>query len=447
MARLRKKVLRRYARGPEVKALQQRLHDLHYDVGPIDGIYGYITENTVRHFQKEHRLRIDGKAGKQVRSMLYQKHLHTMRQVHIVKPNETLQDIAKHYGVSADFIRHTNRLRQRPLYAGQRLVLRHRYVIGAGMRSMAHTETSLLLRRIQRHVSAVCGHVYRLCADGSLHGEWSSQAAQTCREHHVVSSVLIVLDDAKDDPRQSLHQVIKRRAGQRKAIHEIKQFARKNGVVDIVLDCPTPLFGDGRRFTRFVSVLAYELQRRGKKLFITAPVIRQGIRGWLYEADVHWRLLNQRVNGMIIPTHRPDFWRGSSPPSPEQHADLVRSYLKRFPSWTLLLGISFGAHMKNDKKRTLTYQRALASVYMHQARPAYDEQSGLHKAVYSTQDDKDNVVWLPNRRSVVRQLQWVERYHLQGVFLWPIDEGDKNLWAPFPRYISAFKHEMNGKDI
>ena len=54
-----------YMRGPDVLAVQERLAQLGYDPGPLDGIYGPQTEAAVRAFQSDHGLTVDGIVGPQ----------------------------------------------------------------------------------------------------------------------------------------------------------------------------------------------------------------------------------------------------------------------------------------------------------------------------------------------------------------------------------------------
>ncbi len=58
------------SRGSKVKDLQQRLADLGYYDGSIDGIYGLATKAAVKTFQKYNGLTSDGIAGKQTLSCL-----------------------------------------------------------------------------------------------------------------------------------------------------------------------------------------------------------------------------------------------------------------------------------------------------------------------------------------------------------------------------------------
>jgi len=58
-------VLRIGDTGGLVTTVQQRLRDLHYYKGKLDGKYGKWTANAIWHFQKDHGLTADGKAGEQ----------------------------------------------------------------------------------------------------------------------------------------------------------------------------------------------------------------------------------------------------------------------------------------------------------------------------------------------------------------------------------------------
>lgn len=62
--------LDRNSSGPEVRALEQRLADLHYDVGAVDGVFDGITAQGVIAFQKVTGLPRTGRATKDVTDAL-----------------------------------------------------------------------------------------------------------------------------------------------------------------------------------------------------------------------------------------------------------------------------------------------------------------------------------------------------------------------------------------
>ena len=57
-------------RGSDVLHMQQALSDLGYTVG-ADGVFGTQTRNVVKAFQRDHNLKVDGKAGNETLTLLY----------------------------------------------------------------------------------------------------------------------------------------------------------------------------------------------------------------------------------------------------------------------------------------------------------------------------------------------------------------------------------------
>ncbi len=50
-------------RGDDVTSLQERVHELGYDAGPVDGVFGPETESGLRAFQRDYGLTSDGTCG------------------------------------------------------------------------------------------------------------------------------------------------------------------------------------------------------------------------------------------------------------------------------------------------------------------------------------------------------------------------------------------------
>jgi N-acetylmuramoyl-L-alanine amidase len=71
--------------GRDVKTLQNRLHKLHYDVGPRNGSYGYDTLHAVTAFEKVNGLSKDGHTGPQVWAKL-----NNPKRVHLRHPQSNL---------------------------------------------------------------------------------------------------------------------------------------------------------------------------------------------------------------------------------------------------------------------------------------------------------------------------------------------------------------------
>ncbi|MBO2515788.1 MAG: hypothetical protein CW338_00735 [Clostridiales bacterium] len=60
------------SRGDDVSRLQQRLKDLGYLTGKVDGAYGYNTKGAVETFQRNNGLTVDGVAGQRTQQILFE---------------------------------------------------------------------------------------------------------------------------------------------------------------------------------------------------------------------------------------------------------------------------------------------------------------------------------------------------------------------------------------
>jgi nucleoid-associated protein YgaU len=78
--------VKRGFKGGAVKGLQNALRARSYDPGPIDGVFGPVTENAVRDFQSGYGLTADGIVGPITWQALY---------VYVVQPGDSLSKIAR----------------------------------------------------------------------------------------------------------------------------------------------------------------------------------------------------------------------------------------------------------------------------------------------------------------------------------------------------------------
>lgn len=63
-------ILERGNEGPAVAKLQERLQELRFWVGSVDGVYGWLTEQAVYAFQKANGITVDGRVGPATRDAL-----------------------------------------------------------------------------------------------------------------------------------------------------------------------------------------------------------------------------------------------------------------------------------------------------------------------------------------------------------------------------------------
>src|SRR4051794_18787215 len=70
-----------------VREVQRTLNHVGYHAGPVDGLFGPITERAVHRFQARHRLRVDGIVGKRtLRALRGAEHRSATRERRLAKP-------------------------------------------------------------------------------------------------------------------------------------------------------------------------------------------------------------------------------------------------------------------------------------------------------------------------------------------------------------------------
>ena len=108
-------ILQKNSIGIEVKQLQQRLKDLGYYSGDVDGQYGTGTQTAVTAFQAQHGLKADGVAGEQTLAILYSE----SAQIFVPTPTPSATPAMLSSGSSGDEVKALqSRLQQLGFYSG-----------------------------------------------------------------------------------------------------------------------------------------------------------------------------------------------------------------------------------------------------------------------------------------------------------------------------------------
>ena len=108
-------ILQKNSIGIEVKQLQQRLKDLGYYSGDVDGQYGTGTQTAVTAFQAQHGLKADGVAGEQTLAILYSESAQTI----VPTPTPSATPAMLSSGSSGDEVKALqSRLQQLGFYSG-----------------------------------------------------------------------------------------------------------------------------------------------------------------------------------------------------------------------------------------------------------------------------------------------------------------------------------------
>lgn len=449
--RLRKLALRRQDQGEDVVRLQRALNELGYDVGECDGEFGYLTQDALMQFQREHRLRVDGIAGSQVRAMLFHPEMQSTRTVHVVSKDESLIDIARRHAVTVEYLQRSNRLsRRRRLYEGQRLILRCRTVLGLTNRFTNARGLDFILRRTGQSLTGLSAINLRINEQGEWDSSFESEALDVCRERGVGAYVVVHTWGEDGQATGGLGAILTSKKKRKELTDDLNKLIRLPEVFAVLIDVGPIRFGDGARFLRWIVGIAQIVRRAGLKLYVGIPVFRPGLRGRLGAAELDIQRLAHYVHGLIVQGHLPTAW-GELLPSLSTLQYNLRRLCRKVPSWKILLSMSVGAHeydAANNRMRALSYQQGMALAYSNRQKPAWDDdKSVLTCAWLDAETEAMKQLWIAGSGSVEAKMRLVERHNLGGILLAPLGGEDPRIWQRLPRFLAACRHDREGVDI
>lgn len=391
-----RRLLKLGSSGEDVLQLQKYLTNFGYQVGPIDGHFGYLTQEALRFFQRDFRLRIDGIAGSEVFGLLKETNLPIRRRVHHVQPGETLEKICQLYDVgSAAFGRQVCKA---PLYPGQSLVFFHREVWGIPVSP-------------QVEPMSITGVIHPT----TLYEDIKLSDTKT-------SDRIIAVDLGTENPGLRLHQVLTNRK-QRKASRSYlqKALARAKG-----LYLPWEEFSrvDGVRYYKFLRKLRRLANDKRLMIGLTAATPRWNVFGGLDFKEVS-NIVDQVVIRIPLPTE-------PGPIISKLRLEcLIHKMLRDIPSYKILLRIPVYA-MKwtftesEVTSEILSHSAAMSQVFRYGARLAADQENSLYYR-YRRQETETEIR-ITSQREYNQVLSLINRYNLAGVVLDGLGLEDQRLW-------------------
>lgn len=421
------RALRLHDRGRRVERLQSRLAAWGYDPGPIDGRFGFATLEALLQFQRENRLRADGRAGPQVWSLLALDR--RPRLSHVVGAESRWSEVAHLLGVSTEALRRNNlRLGRKPV-RGRRVHVPLREVY-AGLDPAAAKAAFRRLERSRRLLSGIVVPACRVGPDGALEWSWDEAAERFAAELGVELACLIRCSGGR--VRGALSR--KARAALLRAVEGAPRVAQA-----IWIELPRPAWGEGRRYTALLRQTAEAIRRR--KMRATAvvplpPARRSGL--WFY--DVNYRRIAASFDRVAAAPHlhRP------LPLSGPETMKRIGALTAQVPGHKCLLGIPAGAWLRAERgdggeegpQEPLRYDHALAEAYRSEGRPAREPADGRLRSRIEV-DGRSHEAWIEDASSGIGRLQAVDRFNLAGAYIWPCGKEDPRLWEGLGRRLKV----------
>ncbi len=429
------RTLRRGDSGSDVLRLQERLQARGYDVGELDGEFGYVTEDALISFQRDYRLRADGVLGPKTAFAL-EAVLPPQRQFHVVQWGERLSDIADRYGISVSALRWMNGLRAPAgVRQGRRLLVWRSYVVIAPHPQANPSVVERDLRSRTHLVSAVATPPFACQSDGTLSDFEGDEYVEMARRFG-----WDVYLNVKGGDRPLGDIVIRRRSRQRlaKELAALSDQARGRAVlIDVG---PIPL-GAGPRIER----LCDEVKRLLPKatLALTLPPLDQGWRAMA--TGLEPTKLGRKADRILIALHR---WEhlvrpNGEPLSFERLERWIAQAVREIPPWKVWMGIPTGGCRIRQQGRSaiieeVSYRQAVSEGFGMGVRPRRETEGFSRMAG----DESQPTYLLQGRDALERFMRIALRYRLAGVYLDPIGNEDRRLWDVLAHRLATLRPQL-----
>ena len=391
--------------GPDVAELHHYLRIQGYDLG-LETDFGYLTKDAVRRWQRDHGLVADGIAGKRFFALALKKDVPILRTVHVVSPQETLEDIAKTYGVGVEAF--GDSCQKKPVYPDQRLFFFDREIWG-----LCQGETKL-----QSPAGQLTG---RICPD---------HPSSPLPEPYILKPQSFDHADLV-----TVHHQLRMPLKRRKTASELA--SSLGAAQGLYLPWEAVATVDGRRYLKLLKLLRKRLKPPAMLWVELGP----NVPSWTLLGGVDYRFVNSLVDRVVLPLPPP---LEAGPFIQRSYTEeLVDSLLPAIHSWKILLkvpvyALEWETNAEEDGgetkvvQRRLPYQTALSRAYRHGARLSQDEQ-GYPYYSYKKRDQAYQIR-LPHHSLMAEMSLVANRHNLAGLVLDSLGMEDPRTWETLTRY-------------
>lgn len=420
------------AQGQPVIWLQERLQSLGYDVGAIDGLYGYLTEDCVCSLQREFGLKPDGIAGPEVFELLQDEEVVNRRYSHFVGNDTLLTDIAQEHSVPVEMLKLWNPalMGKERIKGGSHLIL-HRLALWGGMvGSLSGSQPISPHHDSYQKVEGLLFYHYGLTAAGDVVGDMPQSVYSVVPADTTLIPVISNLGQELYDV-QALEVLLRRRSARHGLMKVTKQLAKDLKYGGIALDLHGVELGYGRRFAALIGEIRSILRHYGKRLYMTLIPSPNGTRPFpKYVASHVWTSLPHRI---IF--HASQEYIGGEP-GPRLGLSWLQAQIRRvqshIPPWKLMVVLPLGgiAWVVGEGLREynyLSYDDVRKLAYEKQAKPQWDVVEKVPYYDYRHPEGRVRV-WYENRESVETKLVWLSKQHVTGVVFMPLGWEDARIW-------------------
>lgn len=354
--------------------------------------------------------------------------------IHVVKPGENLNSIAKLYGTTTEKIIRENELNEpNRLVIGQTIVItngeneENREVIINGY-TYPFIKEDVLFKALP-YLSNITPFSYGFNLDGSLIDLNDQKLIDTAIENDVAPLMLLTTineDGTFNSVKASM--MLKDEKAQEVLIENIIKTLQEKNYTGIDVDIEYLSKDDRDNFTNFIKKLTEALHPLGYEVTVAlAAKESEDEVGLLFEGH-DYKALGQYADNLLLMTYEWGYTYG--PPmavAPIYRVIGVLDYaITQIPHEKLLIGIpNYGydwtlPFVQGTAAKSLNNVAAVDLARDTGAIIEYDEDAQAPFFTYYDVNGNKHIVWFEDARSIEAKLKLIEKYDIQGAAYWTI---------------------------
>lgn len=390
-----RRVLRLGDRGPRVVELQRALARLGLYPASPDGVFGYLTQDAVERLQKEFGLRVDGVAGPMVARLLSRSGPRKLRlQIQDVSAERTRSVACLLIG-----------------YIGSEKDILIDQYSGTG-----------------RELSAVSFDWWNLGSPAD-EGKEPSEKLQSLLAATKARYLPVVTNAACDgESRQGIRSLTNRDL-LRRLLGKTQRLLTRADVMGVMFRLGELPAAVGPEVRKLLRDTARVTRQQEKLLFVCVPDWKK-LQNTLW--GLSWSVITNYVDYVVLEPMSGD--AGSLLPLAELRS-LIPKWLKKVPSWQLVMGIPAGGLITGLGR--LPYNNVRTIAYRKKAAIQWDTESmsPMYRYWEPGEDGslKEVQAWYENGESLAKKLAVIRRYKAAGLMLYPLGYEDSRTWEVIKR--------------
>ena len=424
------RVLRRGSSGTDVADVQTRLRELGYIPGPVDGIFGRMTEEAVINFQRDRGLTPDGVVGPITYNALFQPGPQPGYILYTIKAGDTYYKLSITYGVTVNSIIAANPgVDPNQLRIGQQIKIpkptAKRHSVAAWIPYWKQQEAMNVIQQHADIITTLSPFWYELTPTGDLivypNGEDSS-VIQFARDRGIELIPLI----ANSFNTQLVSAVLNDPAIRRRHVTNIVNKVTQMNYDGIEIDYENIAVADKDLFVLFLRELKTALTPINKKLVVAIQAKTSAIASGS-SAGHDYPGIGGAVDVVRLMLY--DYsWETPGPIAPASWVKQVLDYaVSVIPRSKLEAGLPTYGYDWGTQRSGISYNTAISTAQRFQVQIIEDSQNGPHYS-YTDSSGVAHQVWFTNARNFSTFIDLVNQYNIRGISIWYPGEDDPEIY-------------------